>query len=81
MQYDDIAEPMPCGGFFAWPGTITPPLINGTYPKDVRCTWVIVAPQDNVIRVTFDKFALEYSTNCSSDRVEIREGVGSSLGR
>ncbi|XP_069807122.1 ovochymase-1 [Dendropsophus ebraccatus] len=41
------------------------------YPSNTACCWVIEAPEDHVIQLVFEDFALEYQEKCEYDRVVI----------
>ncbi|NXO00088.1 OVCH2 protein, partial [Rhinopomastus cyanomelas] len=46
------------------------------YSNRVRCQWVIYAPQDHVIELTYQYFEVEDSEDCSYDAVTVYEDVG-----
>ncbi|XP_056373760.1 ovochymase-1 isoform X2 [Hyla sarda] len=41
------------------------------YPSNTVCRWVIEAPEDHVVQLVFEDFALEYQEKCEYDRVSI----------
>ena len=44
---------------------------NGYYEPELDCTWQIVAPQGQVISLTFNSFNLEVDQNCDYDYIEV----------
>ena len=44
------------------------------YPPDSSCDWLITVPESNVVRLSFDRFDLHWSSECSSDYVEVHDG-------
>ena len=44
------------------------------YPPDVSCDWVITVPVAKIVRLSFDRFDLEWSTGCTADYVEVLDG-------
>ena len=73
-----------CGGagsFTTSPGYLQSPKYSGTYLNNMVCKWTIVAPSGYFIKVTFESFVLEYSTDCVNDRLEIFDDHRNSLGR
>ncbi|EDV28197.1 uncharacterized protein TRIADDRAFT_53561 [Trichoplax adhaerens] len=68
-----------CGGFLtATTGTFSTPVnVNtGQYLNNAVCNWVIWGGFRKIIRMTFNSFSLQSSTNCSADKVIIYD-VGS----
>uniref|UniRef100_A0A8C3XQ86 Ovochymase-1 n=1 Tax=Chelydra serpentina TaxID=8475 RepID=A0A8C3XQ86_CHESE len=43
----------------------------GLYPSNVKCHWFIEAPVENVIKLEFEDFAVEFSAGCIYDAVVI----------
>uniref|UniRef100_A0A8C4YMX5 Ovochymase-1 n=1 Tax=Gopherus evgoodei TaxID=1825980 RepID=A0A8C4YMX5_9SAUR len=43
----------------------------GLYPSNVKCHWFIEAPVENVIKLEFEDFAVEFSEGCIYDAVVI----------
>lgn len=74
-----------CGGIIKKLGhTIIPPMNEDSYKHESDCTWVIVAPVDSVVQLTFNSFELESSGSCYYDYVQIFEGLskdGSLVGK
>ncbi|XP_072497493.1 procollagen C-endopeptidase enhancer 1 isoform X2 [Notamacropus eugenii] len=68
-----------CGGRLEKPqGTLTTPnWPESDYPPGVSCSWLIIAPPDQVISLTFGKFDLEPDTYCRYDSVSIFNGAQS----
>ncbi|NWU96699.1 OVCH2 protein, partial [Upupa epops] len=46
------------------------------YSNKAHCQWVIYAPQDHVIKLTYQYFEVEDSEDCSYDAVTVFEDVG-----
>ena len=44
------------------------------YPPDVSCDWVITVPAAKIVRLSFDRFDLEWSSDCTADYVEVLDG-------
>ncbi|XP_027699921.1 procollagen C-endopeptidase enhancer 1 [Vombatus ursinus] len=68
-----------CGGRLEKPqGTLTTPnWPESDYPPGVSCSWLIIAPPEQVISLTFGKFDLEPDTYCRYDSVSIFNGAQS----
>ncbi|GBP07549.1 Cubilin [Eumeta japonica] len=68
-----------CGGVIdAMEGNLAYPLSNATiYGHNVRCAWVIHTAPDKVINVTFSRFNVELSNDCTSDFLQIHDGRSS----
>ncbi|KAF5282685.1 hypothetical protein FQA39_LY17492 [Lamprigera yunnana] len=61
-----------CGGILkANSGIITSSTDAGSYLSDSTCMWVIVAPQQYIIQLKWLTFALEESSICEFDYVEV----------
>ncbi|XP_004617253.1 procollagen C-endopeptidase enhancer 1 [Sorex araneus] len=57
-------------------GTLTTPnWPESDYPAGISCSWHIIAPQDQVISLTFGKFDLEPDTYCRYDSVSVFNGA------
>lgn len=73
-----VQEGMPgCGGIYtASKGDITSPIdgVEGKYKHNIVCDYIIQMPPLSRVRVVFDKFKLESSSDCKFDRVELIEG-------
>ncbi|XP_032091371.1 procollagen C-endopeptidase enhancer 1 [Thamnophis elegans] len=52
----------------------TPNWPESDYPPGISCSWHIIAPQDQVIILTFGKFDVEYDTYCRYDYVAVFNG-------
>ncbi|KAK7162647.1 hypothetical protein R3I93_006858 [Phoxinus phoxinus] len=65
-----------CGGLLEKPsGTIqTPNWPDKDYPAGVTCAWHIVAPQDQIIELKFEKFDVERDSSCRYDHVTAFNG-------
>ncbi len=76
-----------CGGILTGSdGTITSPGHPEVYPHGVVCMWVIKGKPGEIVRLTWDSFSLEASSNCRWDVVEIYDNStsfvnGSLVGR
>ena len=44
------------------------------YPPDSSCDWVITVPAPKIVRLSFDRFDLEWSSECTADYVEVLDG-------
>uniref|UniRef100_A0A8C5LKY1 Procollagen C-endopeptidase enhancer n=1 Tax=Leptobrachium leishanense TaxID=445787 RepID=A0A8C5LKY1_9ANUR len=65
-----------CGGKFEKPqGSLTTPnWPENNYPSGISCSWHIVAPQDQVIELSFKKFDVEGDSYCRYDYVALFNG-------
>ncbi|KAG5286674.1 hypothetical protein AALO_G00017520 [Alosa alosa] len=65
-----------CGGLLdRSPGSLTTPnWPEKDYPAGVTCTWHIVAPQNQIIQLKFEKFDVERDNYCRYDHVAIFNG-------
>lgn len=43
------------------------------YPPNIRCEWTIEAPTRDVFEISFNRFELEESENCSADSLKIED--------
>ncbi|EDO31360.1 predicted protein, partial [Nematostella vectensis] len=67
-----------CNEHFTAPyGNITSPNYPGYYPRDTKCEWLITAPVDHVIRITFRTFQLPELPRCAGDYLELHDGIPS----
>ncbi|XP_067142968.1 serine protease 27-like [Centruroides vittatus] len=57
-------------------GVITSPGYDGKtfYPKNVNCSWILIAPENKRIQVDFEDFSIEYSFQCAFDGLLIFDG-------
>lgn len=61
-----------CGGIHTAPtGTVTSPVIEGRYPSNSYCRWVIAVQQGHLIQLTFTKFKVEGFKDCTFDYVAV----------
>lgn len=70
-----------CGGILDnEEGSIAFPLSNtsATYNHNAQCAWVIHTAADKVINVTFSKFNVEWTPECTGDFLQIHDGRKSS---
>lgn len=47
------------------------------YPDNTMCIWKITAPPGHVIKIHFEEVDIEYSSYCTADYLEIRDGLDS----
>ena len=63
-------------------GSLTSPGFPISYPNLVTCSWIIEAPENHFLQLTFETFELETCTIslvvCSCDQVEVRDGQNAS---
>ncbi|KAK3106526.1 hypothetical protein FSP39_021900 [Pinctada imbricata] len=65
-----------CGGMLtSLTGTLTSPGHPNVYPHGVNCTWNILVPAGNVVRLTFNAFSMEASTTCAYDYVAVYDNT------
>ncbi|XP_078370540.1 bone morphogenetic protein 1-like isoform X2 [Oculina patagonica] len=57
-------------------GTLQSPQEDSTYPPDSSCDWLITVPEGKIVKLSFDRFDLEWSEGCTEDYVEVRDGNG-----
>ena len=57
-------------------GTIYSPGYPNNYGKYENCNWLIQAPPGQRVLLSFTKFDIEYSSQCSYDSVNIFDGLG-----
>lgn len=64
-----------CGGqLTATKGNIASPTTSGVYSPSENCTWIIKQVPGSVVKLSFSKFGLERSDNCTKDYVLVRNG-------
>uniref|UniRef100_W5LIK9 Procollagen C-endopeptidase enhancer 2a n=1 Tax=Astyanax mexicanus TaxID=7994 RepID=W5LIK9_ASTMX len=64
-----------CGGLLKKPGSLkTPNWPDKDYPAGVTCSWHIVAPQNQIIELTFEKFDVERDNYCRYDHMAVYNG-------
>ncbi|KAI9577187.1 hypothetical protein GQX74_015641 [Glossina fuscipes] len=64
-----------CGGNLkAKTGVITSPFYPKSYPNEADCEWRIHVPAGSVIEFTIEDFALESSSSCHYDVLELYDG-------
>ena len=44
------------------------------YPPDSSCDWIITVPPAKIVRLSFDRFDLEWTSGCTADYVEVLDG-------
>jgi tolkin protein len=66
-----------CGGYLDGAnGTFMSPFFPSVYPPNKNCVWMIVAPPQHRITITFTHFDVEGNNqDCEYDSVEIRSGL------
>ncbi|XP_029436221.1 procollagen C-endopeptidase enhancer 2-like [Rhinatrema bivittatum] len=65
-----------CGGKLEKPqGSLkTPNWPDNDYPVGISCSWHIIAPQGQIIELSFGKFDVEMDTSCRYDYVSVFNG-------
>ncbi|GFS04728.1 cubilin [Elysia marginata] len=58
-------------------GFFTSPNYPKSYPRNLDCKWLIVAPAAHRVQVDFDKFEIELHTNCDGDYLQFFDGGSS----
>ena len=59
-----------CGGIlYAMKGTFATPNYPSMYPMNSNCLWVVKVPFTRGIKLEYDDFALEESSDCAADRM------------
>ncbi|KAL4240813.1 Transmembrane protease serine 2 [Mactra antiquata] len=59
-------------------GTILSPQFGqSTYPPNLICTWTLIAPVGETIRLTFNSFRLDNTRSCRGDYLRIFDGITS----
>lgn len=59
-----------CGGIlYSLKGTFTTPNYPSMYPINSNCLWVVKIPFAKGIKLEYDDFALEESSECTADRM------------
>lgn len=65
-----------CGGVVKELGhPIQPPIDGDSYKTNANCTWIIVAPPNHIVQLSFDLFDLEMGSQCYFDYVDVFDGV------
>nr|VZI15896.1 unnamed protein product [Spirometra erinaceieuropaei] len=69
-------QPAACGGYMrANKGDITSPVDISNYPPNSKCVWEIEVSAGFSVLLTFENFELEEQSDCSSNYVEILDGL------
>ena len=55
-------------------GTFQSPRYPLKYPKFINCIWVITVPEGKHVKLSFEKFDVEWSVNCNEDYVKVFDG-------
>ncbi|XP_072020163.1 LOW QUALITY PROTEIN: cubilin-like [Amphiura filiformis] len=67
-----------CGGSYnTQHGIISSPLYPSNYPANQNCTWTIQVLAGYTILVDFRRMAIQSSSGCSNDYLELRSGLSS----
>uniref|UniRef100_A0A1I8NWD8 Cubilin n=2 Tax=Stomoxys calcitrans TaxID=35570 RepID=A0A1I8NWD8_STOCA len=80
LEWNSI--PPQCGGVVnvSTHGTISSPGSPGYYPKNRDCRWLLKAPTDRRLKLTFFSLQIENHDSCNYDYLEIKDGIsGESL--
>lgn len=65
-----------CGGnLVGLEGIITSPFYPNPYMNEAECEWKILVPQGSMIRLIIEDLALEYSSECRYDVLELFDGT------
>lgn len=69
-----------CGGVIKTLGHVIQPPLSDTerYAKDSNCSWLIVAPPNQIVQLTFSSFDLEGGRSCVFDHVSVFDGPSES---
>lgn len=71
-------EDIECGGIIKQSGVIiTPPTESDggqNYQENAQCSWVIIAPANHVVELTFEAFNLESGIGCPYDSLTVYDG-------
>ncbi|CAG9816798.1 unnamed protein product [Phaedon cochleariae] len=77
-----------CGGIMRnkYGNIASPTHSDGFYPPSMKCTWLIIAPPNHVIQLTWMQFNVEQSYECSYDNVQVFDnntdlGLGGLMGK
>ncbi|CAN7938349.1 unnamed protein product, partial [Ixodes hexagonus] len=73
-----------CGGVLSEPGPLQSPASESAqtgYRHESNCRWLLKAPAGYTVRLRFSRFAVEESTNCSYDYVEVHDSSNQLVGR
>jgi cubilin len=75
--------PIGCGGILKKsPGELrSPKSVTGGYRPRSNCSWLLTAPTDHVIRLSFNSFALETHSQCRFDFVRVLDSSLNEIGR
>ncbi|XP_029134023.2 cubilin [Labrus bergylta] len=68
--------PLVCGGTMnatTSVQTFTSPSFPGAYPSYTSCRWILDAPAQETVKVSFQTFVLQPSQSCSSNYLEIKD--------
>lgn len=57
-------------------GVVSSPGYPRPYPPNIKCTWKIILPYNSRVRLTFRH--LSFGGSCSSDFLEVKDGLSSS---
>ena len=59
-------------------GTLQSPERDGRYgteyPPNASCDWIITVPAPKIVRLSFERVDLEWTSGCTADYVEVLDG-------
>ena len=74
--FADIQPFKECGGTFSnETGILTSPSYPNPYPNNAECDYLISQPNGTCVNLTVEAFDVEGIAGCSTDFLEIREGM------
>ncbi|XP_047455679.1 cubilin [Mugil cephalus] len=71
-----VTVPLVCGGTLnatSTATTLTSPSFPNAYPPYTSCRWILDAPPQETIRLSFQTFALQPSQSCSTNYLEMKD--------
>ncbi|XP_058980023.1 cubilin homolog [Musca domestica] len=79
LQWNSIAPQ--CGGVINVEshGTISSPGSPGNYPKNRDCHWLLKAPNDKRLKLTFFSLQIESHDSCNYDFLEITDAISGQM--
>lgn len=73
LNYEFIDSTNQCGGkIHSSTGKIHTPNWPSNYSSNLECTWILNTPPGTQMELQIEIFELEFTTNCTSDWLEIR---------
>lgn len=73
-----------CGGLLAGsPGFFSSPIASSgqSYKANIKCNWIIRAPLNQVIKLTFNTFSIEKHSTCKFDYVRVLDSRFNEIGK